>query len=102
MARMGWCPSGRLFEAAACAAPILSDCWDGIEDFFAPGSEILLGRAASDVINALDLEDAQLARIARAGRERTLDQHTSQHRAAELVTALERASPTAASQLAEA
>ena len=43
MARMGFCPSGRLFEAAACGTPILSDAWDGLEQFFIPGEEILFG-----------------------------------------------------------
>ena len=36
MAAMGWCPSGRLFEAAACGVPILSDDWQGLEEFFTP------------------------------------------------------------------
>src|SRR5690606_3616101 len=40
MAAMGWCPSGRLFEAAACGTAILSDSWDGLDAFFAPGLEI--------------------------------------------------------------
>ena len=39
---MGYCPSGRLFEAAACGAPILSDWWEGLEAFFEPGEEILV------------------------------------------------------------
>ena len=42
MARMGYCPSGRLFEAAACGAPILSDAWEGLEAFFCPDREILI------------------------------------------------------------
>ena len=37
----GLLPSGRLFEAAACGVPILSDWWDGLEEFFEPGREIL-------------------------------------------------------------
>jgi spore maturation protein CgeB len=41
MARMGYCPSGRLFEAAACGAPIVSDCWEGLDQFFTPGNEVL-------------------------------------------------------------
>ena len=102
MARMGWCPSGRLFEAAACGAPILSDDWAGLDAFFTPGTEILLARSPADVVAALDLEDAELARIARAGRERTLDQHTSRHRAEELIAALEQASATTAPQMVEA
>jgi spore maturation protein CgeB len=102
MARMGWCPSGRLFEATACGAPVLSDYWNGLDAFFTPGAEILVARCPDDVVAALDRDDAQLARLARAGRERTLDQHTSKHRAAELIAALERARAAAAPQLAEA
>ena len=45
MATMGWCPSGRLFEAAACATPILSDWWDGLDAFFEPEAEILIAAA---------------------------------------------------------
>ncbi len=44
MADMGHCPSGRLFEAAACGAPILSDWWAGLDEFFTPGVEILVAR----------------------------------------------------------
>ena len=42
MAEMGWCPSGRLFEAAACGAPMLTDAWEGLDAFFEPGREILV------------------------------------------------------------
>jgi len=85
MAAMGYCPSGRLFEAAACGAPVLSDCWEGLDAFFEPGSELLIGRTGDDTIGALGLSNAELARIAAAARERVLAEHTSAHRAAELV-----------------
>lgn len=91
MARMGWCPSGRLFEAAACGAAIVSDEWSGLEDFYEPGSQILLARCAEDTVAALELDDATLQRIGRAARERTLDQHTSAHRAGQLVRFIEEA-----------
>jgi spore maturation protein CgeB len=84
MARMGWCPSGRLFEAAACGVPVLSDAWPGFEEFFTPGREILLARGTDDALAALDLPEAELRRIGAAARERVLDEHTSAHRAAEL------------------
>jgi spore maturation protein CgeB len=93
MAEMGWCPSGRLFEAAACGAAILSDSWDGLHDFFAPGDEVLPVASTEDVLAALDMGDADLARLGRRARERVLDQHTSAHRAAEfeaLLTATHR------------
>lgn len=89
MAEMGWCPSGRLFEAAACGVAILSDTWEGLDSFFAPGREILVARNSDDAVAALDLGDAEIARIAAAARERVLAGHTSMHRARELLAALE-------------
>ncbi len=80
MAAMGWCPSGRLFEAAACGAPVLTDQWEGLDAFFAPGAEVLVARTLDDTVAALDLADAELARIARAARERVLAEHTSAQR----------------------
>jgi spore maturation protein CgeB len=85
MAAMGWCPSGRLFEAAACGAAILSDRWEGLETFFTPGSEILLAGSSADTLAALDRPDADLKAIGRAARERVLDEHTSDHRAEQLL-----------------
>jgi spore maturation protein CgeB len=90
MAQMGYCPSGRLFEAAACGTPILTDVWEGLDLFFEPGREILPASTTEEALAALDLAPADLARIARAARERTLDQHTSDHRAAELIEMLSR------------
>lgn len=91
MAALGWCPSGRLFEAASCGAPVLSDAWDGLDAFYAPGEEILLARDTEEALAALDTDDASLRRIAARARERTLAEHTGAHRAAELVAALETA-----------
>jgi spore maturation protein CgeB len=88
MAEMGYCPSGRLFEAAACGAPVLSDYWPGFETFFEPGREILIGRTTADAMDAIDRSPEELARIARAARERTLEAHTADARARELETIL--------------
>jgi spore maturation protein CgeB len=88
MANMGWCPSGRLFEAAACGVPILSDCWIGLEQFYTPGSEILVADSSDDAIAAIALDDSTLRAIASAARERTLAEHTAAKRAAELETML--------------
>jgi spore maturation protein CgeB len=77
MAEMGWCPSGRLFEAAACGAPILSDTWEGLDAFFMPGEEILTARDTGDALAAIDLSDAELKRIGTNARERALAEHTS-------------------------
>lgn len=83
MAEMGWCPSGRLFEAAACGTAILSDWWPGLDEFFEPGSEILIARSANDVFEALDRDNGEIRHIADAARERVLADHTSFRRAAE-------------------
>ena len=89
MARLGWCPTGRLFKAAACAAAVLSDEWCGLDDFYTPGEQILVARDTADTLAALDMSDARLQAIGRAARERTLDEHTSLHRARQLVHYLE-------------
>lgn len=94
MARMGWCPSGRLFEAAACGAAILSDEWPGIDEFYTRDREILIARDTQDALSALSASDAQLRRVAHLARERTLDEHTCHHRAHALCMLLERASVT--------
>lgn len=90
MAAMGYCPSARLFEAAACGVPVLSDHWEGLDAFYQPGSEILVGRSTEDAIEALSRPSAELAQIGRNARERTLACHTAVHRAAELVGILEK------------
>ncbi len=96
MAAMGWCPSGRLFEAAACGAPILSDYWEGLERFFVPGQEIMVANDTEDAMDALGLPDADLAAMARRARERTLDEHSAARRARELIAVLEMAASRAA------
>ena len=85
MARMGWCPSGRLFEAACCGVPILSDSWAGLEEFFRPGTDILVAETTEQALAALALPDADLARVAASGRARVLAGHTAAHRAATLL-----------------
>jgi spore maturation protein CgeB len=105
MAEMGWCPSGRLFEAAACGVPILSDSWDGLDAFFVPGAEILIARTTGEAVAALDLSDAELRRIGAAGRERALSEHTSDNRAAAFEAALSparRANPRPVGEAMEA
>ncbi len=91
MASAGWCPSGRLFEASACGAPILSDWWEGLDEFYTPGREILIARDTADVIAALETGDDELRRIANAARERTLEEHTAAHRAAEFESLVQQA-----------
>jgi spore maturation protein CgeB len=90
MIAAGWSPSVRLFEAAACATPIVSDVWQGIEAFFEPGREILLARTTADVLQRLQTmpETARLAMGDRA-RHRVLAEHTAAHRAEALVRYLD-------------
>ena len=82
MIAAGWSPSVRLFEAAACACPIISDRWDGLTTLFNSPGEILLSDGAADVIAALGGADA--AAIGLAGQARVLAEHSAAHRAAEL------------------
>ena len=96
MAEMGWCPSGRLFEAAACGTPILSDWWEGLDAFFTPSDEILVARSADDAIGALSLGDGELERIAAGARERVLAEHTADRRAAEFENLVFEPGPLAA------
>lgn len=91
LAEMGYCPSGRLFEAAACGTAILTDRWAGLEEFFEPGSQILIARTTADVLGALERSDEELIRIALAARERTLEEHTAARRARDLEVALDTA-----------
>ncbi len=89
MARMGWCPSGRLFEAAACGVPILTDAWAGLDSFFEPGREILVAHSTEDALAALRMAPDELAAVARRARDRTLSEHSAARRAAEMVVAFE-------------
>jgi spore maturation protein CgeB len=91
MADIGYCPSGRLFEAAACETPVISDSWQGLEEFFEPGKELLVASSSSDVVDALSLAPEELRRIGKAARERVLNAHTADHRSRELVHLLEAA-----------
>jgi len=89
MAEMGYCPSGRLFEAAACETPLVSDWWDGLDQFFEPGREILIASTASEVLDALASSPEDLQRVAGAARERVMAEHTADHRCQELIHLLE-------------
>ena len=88
MVAAGHSPSIRLFEAAACGAPIISDVWAGIDALFAPGREILLAERTAEVADALGMDEPARAAIAAAGRARVLAEHTAAHRAASLEAAL--------------
>jgi spore maturation protein CgeB len=83
----GHSPSVRLFEAAACGIPIITDAWPGLEDFFAPGEEILVAATTEDALLLLQTIGPESAReIGARGRARILAEHTAAHRAAQLET----------------
>jgi spore maturation protein CgeB len=85
MVRTGWSPSVRLFEAAACGTPIISDRWDGLNDLLPDGCATLIADVAEDVVTVLRGFDAQARnRIARKAREIVLESHTGAARAREL------------------
>jgi spore maturation protein CgeB len=84
MVRAGFSPSVRLFEAAACGTPIISDWWPGLDEFFTPNQEIIIAHGAADVLRALALPEPARVAIAAGARARVLAKHTGAHRAAEL------------------
>lgn len=85
MIAAGWSPSVRLFEAAACGTPILSDSWPGLESFFKIGEEILTVRNACDVLQYLrDIPERERRALGQRARARVLLEHTAAHRAEEL------------------
>ena len=84
MIAAGYSPSVRLFEASACGAAILSDDWEGLDEFFTPGEQILIPRDEHDVADILlHLGEDERLRIGRSARERTLASHTAARRANE-------------------
>lgn len=87
MIRAGWSPSVRLFEAAACGTPIISDRWAGIESLLVPHQEILLVDRTADVLDILRrCGDEERLRIAERARLRITSEHTAAHRAEEVET----------------
>jgi spore maturation protein CgeB len=85
MVRLGHSPSVRLFEAAACGIPIISDVWEGLDAFFTPGSEILLADSTDDTLRFLrDIPELERRAIGERGRNRVMRAHTPRHRAQEL------------------
>ncbi len=85
MVTSGYAPSVRLFEAAACGTPIISDWWPGIDTLFTPGEEILIAEQPDDVVRVLQhTSEAQRRDIGERARLRILQAHTAAHRVHEL------------------
>jgi spore maturation protein CgeB len=82
MSAAGYSPSVRLFEAAACGVPVVSDAWPGLDELFEPGREILIARDPEEALFLLrELPEPQRREIGRRARARVLERHTAAHRA---------------------
>lgn len=85
MKEAGYSPSVRLFEAAACGTPIISDYWPGLETLLEPNKEILISKSAQETVHYLtEITPQTRAAIGACARERILAEHTASHRAVEL------------------
>jgi spore maturation protein CgeB len=85
MVEAGYSPSVRLFEAAACGTPIISDDWEGLSTFFKPGKEILVARSGEEALEyQREMHETERSLIAERARAHVLAEHTAQHRAATL------------------
>lgn len=87
MVRAGYSPSVRLFEAAACGTPIISDYWDGLDTIFTPGREVLISRSPEETLGILrQMSDDERRAVGKRARERVLSEHTAEHRAKALIS----------------
>ncbi|PRY95464.1 spore maturation protein CgeB [Hasllibacter halocynthiae] len=92
MAANGHSPATRVFEVAGAGACLITDAWEGLDAFLAPGREVLVARDGAEVAEALEgLTPGRAARIGAAARSRTLRDHTYERRAAEVEARLEAA-----------
>jgi spore maturation protein CgeB len=87
MIRAGYSPSVRLFEAAACGVPIISDYWEGLDSIFELGTEIFVTRSGTETLDYLmAMDEAQRVAVGERARNKILSAHTASHRAQELVS----------------
>ncbi|MBN1600508.1 MAG: glycosyltransferase [Chitinispirillaceae bacterium] len=85
MMKAGYAPSVRLFEAAACGTPVISDYWEGLDSFFELEKEILIASSSEEVLTILqEIPEGQRKSIGERARNRILMEHTAAHRAAQL------------------
>lgn len=85
MREAGWSPSVRLFEAAACGVPVISDRWDGLDQIFVPGEEILVADGPENVVDFLrHVDDGERRQIGERARRRVLSEHTAARRCEQL------------------
>jgi spore maturation protein CgeB len=89
MARYGFSPATRVFEAAGAGACLITDAWDGIELFLQPGEEVLVAHDGLEVADLLrSLTPARARQLGEAGQRRVLAEHTYAHRAAQVETVI--------------
>jgi len=82
---VGYSPSARLLEAAACGTPVITEFWQGLDAFFTPDEDILISHSADETLIYLEeISEADRRRLGYRARERVLARHTTRHRAAEL------------------
>ena len=85
MRRSGWSPSVRLFEAAACGVPVISDRWAGLDELLIPGEEILIADDAAEVRCLLaEVDETTRRAIGERARRRVLEEHTPARRVEQL------------------
>jgi spore maturation protein CgeB len=85
MRAAGWSPSVRLFEAAACGVPVISDPWPGLDSIFAIGEEILVADSADEAIAFLrEIDEDERREIGARARRRVLAEHTAERRCDQL------------------
>jgi spore maturation protein CgeB len=85
MKQAGYSPSVRLFEAGACAAPVISDWWEGLDTILEPGKEVLVSANSDDTLRFLhDYPEEQRLAMGEAARQRMLAEHTPAQRAMQL------------------
>jgi spore maturation protein CgeB len=84
MIEAGYSPSVRLFEAAACGTPIISDFWRGLDELFKLDEEIFIASSSKDTLKFLSMPETERKELGERARARVLTEHTAKHRAAEL------------------
>jgi spore maturation protein CgeB len=90
MARYGFSPATRVFEAAGAGACLITDYWEGIEQFLEPGTEVLVAHNGAEVAEHVqNTSEAHAQQIGQAALQRVLSEHTYAHRAAQLEELLE-------------
>jgi spore maturation protein CgeB len=95
MARYGFSPPTRVFEAAGAGACLLTDYWEGIELFLEPNREVIVARSGAEVAERLSsLSSAEARLMGTAAQARILAEHTYDHRAAQVEALLDAARPT--------